>query len=289
MGYNPNIFLLMPKIIWDVDALLFIAAEELATGLSMGSVQKNAINNLYKRLKNTIATPNGSVLYPKFILSNARIWVQCPVNDSTANAAAYNIELMSKSTLGVFNGFVSGDYTTSGITGGTAGKYFDAGISPNSYPLNDICDGVYIRTVATSATYPFGTIDGSSNGAALILRSTSGTATGFQVNDATVTNFSGTVALNKGLILLQRASSTAKTVWRNGVQTNTTNVTSTSLTTNNYYFHGLNNNGAAGNYNNKQICSYFVGLPSLTANEHADLSWIINLYQTEVITGGRQV
>lgn len=290
MGYNASIFLIMPKIVWDVDALAFIAAQNANTGLQMGIVQKIAVNNLYKRFKNVIPTPNGSDLWTKVVASGSRIWILCPVNDTTASAAAYNIEFVSKTVLGTFNGFASGDYTPNGVTGGTLPKYFNAGNSPNAYPLNDILDLFYTRAVATGTAFGFGATDAAAaNRLALSLRATAGIELGYQVNDNTPTNFSSTLANNKGLIGVQRAASGTKTAWLNGVSINSTAVASTGRTANNVYFHALNNNGTASNSYDKQLCLYGHGLPALTANEHSDLSWIINLYQTEVITGGRQV
>lgn len=290
MGYNSNIFLLMPKTIWDVDALAFIAAHNANTGLFMDLHQKNAINNLYKRLKNVIATPNGSVLWTKLVSSSSRIWPLCPINDSTANSAAYNIELVSKSVLGTFNGFAGVDFTVNGVISGSNSKYFDAGISPNSYPLNNMLSFMYTRNIASTSVYCFGTTDVSSNNRlALTSRTTLYSEFGYYVNNNAATNVSSTLANNKGLVAIQRANSSSITLWLNGNIINTTNVSSTGRSSNNIYFHALNNNGTASNAYDKQVAMYGVGLPALTANENADLSWIINLYQTEVITAGRQV
>lgn len=290
MGYNPNIFLIMPKIAWDADALAFIAAQNANTGSSMAITQKIAINNLYKRFKNIIPTPNGSDLWTKVVASSSRIWPLCPINDSTASAAAYNIEFVSKTVLGTFNGFVSGDYTPNGVIGGSNSKYFNVGNSPNSYPLNDMLTLAYTRNVATSTSFVFGTGAASpTNRIHLAARTTAGQELGFQVNDNTATNISSTLANNKGLIGVQRAASGTKTLWLNGTSVNSTSVTSTGTTTNNMYFHVFNNNGSAANSYDKQLAMYLFGLPALTANENSDLYWIVNLYQTEVITGGRQV
>ena len=288
MGYNANIFLLMPKSLWDVDALAFITAHETNTGLPMGIVQKNAVNNLYKGLKG-IGTPNGSALLTQFISSGSRIWPLCPTDNSTASSTAYNIELVSKSVLGTFNNFVSGDFTPQGVIGGSS-KFFSTGNAPSSYPLNDILTLMYTRNVATGTFFSFGATNASNaNRLSLATRTIGGQEFSFQVNDNTFTNVSSSLANNKGLIGVQRSSSGTKELWLNGSLINSTSMASSARTNYHMYFHALNNVGTASSFYDKQLAMYLFGLPALTSNEHIDLAFVIQNYQTEVITGGRQV
>lgn len=274
---------------WDDDALAFILAHEASTGLSMGGVQKSAINNLYRRLKGQ-GTTHGSNLHSMAVTNGARIFPLCPTDNTTASANAYKLDLVSNgANSGTYNNFVSGNFTPQGVIGG-ATKYFDTGISPNSYPLNDMLSFMYTRNIASTSVYCFGTTDVSSkNRLALTSRTTLGLEFGYYVNNIASTNISSTLANNKGLVAIQRANSSSITLWLNGNIINTTNVSSTGRSSNNIYFHALNNNGTASNAYDKQVAMYGVGLPALTANEHSDLNWIVNLYQTEIITGGRQV
>jgi len=203
MTYNSNLFLMMPK--GDINALAFIKAHELATGVSMGSVQKNAINNLFLRLKGIIPNPNGSNLY-SLISSNSKIWIHAPSSDSVASLAGFNIELFSASSLGTFNNFVSGDALPTGLTGNTTTKYFDAGITMAAFPQNSTCIGAYLRGNATSITEVGGVYDGTSL-TLLIVRAATGTKYGIAVNrNLASSNFSSANSL--GLVVAERNNST---------------------------------------------------------------------------------
>lgn len=281
MGYSPNIFLLMPKTIWDVDALAFISAHELNTGLTMGIVQKNAVNNRYKRYKNIIPTPNGSNLWTIFNaqIVKPRIWIHCPVNDSTANAAAYNVEFISKSVLGTFNNFVAGNFTPQGVIGG-ATKFFDSGIAPNQFPQTSVGIGVYCRTNANVASLECG-----AGGSCYIFTRTSGNLN-FRINDNTSNLLA--VADSLGLIQIQRNGS-SKQSYKKGILHQSVTVAATTHLNTNIFFHANNSSGSPSSESSKQLSGYFAGLPLLTANEISDMNWIEDLYNTEVITGGRQV
>ena len=286
MGFDANIFLLMPKIVWDVDALAFIAAHNTATGSTMGSVQKIAINNRYKRYKNIITTPNGSNLWSLISGTNTRMWIFCPVDNSTANTAAYKMDFVSKTSLGTFNGFSSGDITVNGVTGGTS-KYFSDTLSPNSYSQNNVGHFAYIRTQPSLACSIMGANAAvNANRSALVTDLVLGFRS-YVNNTAASTDALTTV---ERLIGCQRGVSTGIESVKDGVVIKTESLVSVSPSTRAFYWLARNNNGSLANeYVGGQICSLYQGLPYLTANQLADFYWIEQLYQTEIITGGRQI
>lgn len=268
---------------FDTDALAFIAAHEANTGLTMGSVQKIAVNNRYKRYKNIIPTPNGSDLWTVLNApaTKPRIWIHCPIDDATANASAYQIEFISKTPLGTFNNFVAGNFTPQGVIGGST-KYFDSGITANSYPQTSVGFGVYCRTNSSTTTLEVG-----SNSGSFYFFTKNGTTFGWRINDTT--SSSVVVADSLGLFVAQR-SGTNKQAYKNGASIASVTVTSAAPATLNIFFHAGNNGTTPQVLESaRQLSGYFAGLPFLTANEMSDLYWIEQLYQTEIITGGRQV
>lgn len=285
MGFNSNIFLLMPKL--DSNALAFIAAHESATGVAMGSIQKQAINNLFLRLKGKIANPNGSVLYP-LISSNSKIWIHAPSTDAVASLAGFNIELFSATSLGTFNNFVSGDVLPTGLTGNTTTKYFDAGQTMASFPQNSVSIGAYLRGNATASYEVGGAYDGSSF-TSLTVRAATGTKYGIAVNRSLgIANFSSANSL--GLAMIERTSSTTQNIYKAGNLLGISAFISVVPSgTRNVYFHGRNNNGTAAAFCPLQLSGYKLIGTALTANQHSDFGWIIQNYNTEIITGGRQV
>lgn len=280
MGYKSNIFLLMPKTIWDVDALAFITAHETNTGVSMGSIQKNAINNFYKRLKG-IGTPNGSNLHAMAVTNGARIFPLCPIDNSTANALAYELDMVSNGVQkGVYHNFVSGDFTPQGVIGGT-GKWFDTLINATTYSLSDVSYGYYSRTNLSNATVDFG------NSSRTTLYGKNGVNAIVRINDTTTSSVANANSL--GLQLISRNGTTkyfTKNATKYSVATGVA-VVSSSIK---IFFHA-NNNGSnvSANESSRQLSMYINGLDDLTANETTDLYDVIQNYQTEVITGGRQV
>lgn len=290
MGYNSNIFLLMPK--WDADALAFILAHEASTGLSMGEIQKKAINNFYKSLKG-IGTPNGSNIYSLAVSSGARIFPLCPTNNSTASANAYKLDMISNGVIsGTYNNFVSGDFTPNGVIGG-ATKYFNAGISPSAYPQNNFSYGYYNRTSTQQLSFECGTnnLVVPLNYNSIAIRYSTGSVTFWRVNESTPSSGIPTVsaANSLGLITCSRSDSSNEFLYKGTTQLSTRVLASSTPTSNNMYFHGINNGGSLVQESTRQLCGYFIGLPHLTANQRIDLNFSINLFNTEIITGGRQV
>ena len=275
---------------FDPDAQAFITAHETATGLTMGLVQKEAINNRYLRYKGILPNPNGSDLWTLFNAQpvKPRIWIACPVNDSIANSDGFRVEFLTKTLSGTYNNFVSGDFTPQGVIGGL-GKFFSSGVAPISYSINSISHFVYARNAPISNLYLFGANDSAfTNITGLITRITVGSEMGMFLNDSTFLNTSQTLASVKGLCGIQRDTNN-KSIIKNGLVVATASLAPTSRSSRNIFFHGRNNNGVVQAETSTQLAGYFVGIPILTANQLADFNWIEQLYQTEIITGGRQV
>jgi len=292
MGYSSNLFLLMPKLIWDPDALAFISAHEAATSLSMGEIQKNAINNFYKRLKG-VGTPNSSNIYAIAVSTGARIFPLCPTSNSVASANAYKLDMISNGLIsGTYNNFVSGDFTPNGVIGG-ATKYFNCGISPSAYSQNDFSYGYYNRTNTKQLSFECGTNNSvlPLNYNSIAIRYLTGSVTFWRVNESSNSSGIPTVsaANSLGLITCSRSDSSNEYLYKGTTQLSTRVLASSTPTANNMYFHGINNGGSLVQESARQLCGYFIGLPHLTANQLADMNLAVNLFNTEVITGGRQV
>jgi len=273
---------------FDLNALAFILAHETATGVVMGSVQKTAINNLFLRLKGILPNPNGSNLY-SLISSNSRIWIHAPSTDAVASLAGFNIELFSATSLGTFNNFVSGDVSPNGLTGNTTTKYFDAGITMASFPQNSACIGAYLRGNATASYEVAGAYDGTSL-TLLIVRNATASKYGIAVNrNLATSNFSSANSL--GLAVIERNNATNLNIYKAGTSLGfAPSIASIApLGTRNIYFHARNNNGTAAAFCPLQLCGYKLIGTSMNSLQHSDFGWIIQNYNTEIITGGRQV
>lgn len=279
MGYNSNIFLLMPKIIWDIDALAFISAHNANTGASMGSIQKAAINNLYKRLKGQ-GTPNNSNLLAMAITNGARIYPLCPINDSTANALAYELDMVSNGVLkGVYNSFVSGDFTPQGVIGGS-GKWFNSGKNATDFSLTNVSHWVYSRTESAVSTVEIGT-----NSRTILYLRTSNNLARIRINDLTMHDISNASSLR--FFGISRNGTT-----KYFIKHTTKSVVGTVATTSSSQpisFHASNSVGVPSSESSRQLSFYIVGLNDLTQNQIDDLYYAVQNYQIEVITGGRQV
>jgi len=290
MGYNSNIFLLMPKL--DSDAMVFITAHQLATGVTMGNVQRNAVNNRYLRYKGILPNPNGSNLWALYQSRPTlpRIWIHCPSNDTTASLAGNKVEFLSQTSLGSYSGFVGSDITPYGATGGT-GKCFDAGISPSAYPQNDFAFGYYNRSSFAQNSFEAGCNDGSNYNSLSIRRNTPGSGTFYRNNEATASSFipQVTAAKSLGSISCSRSSSANEFLYARTILLDSRTSTSSSGGSQNMYFHAVNNGGVLSFESSRQLAGYDIGLPHLTANQRADKDWIEQLWHTECVTGGRQV
>lgn len=265
----------------DADALVFIGNHEANTGASMGSVQKIAINNFYKRLKGQ-GTPHNSNLHSMAVANGARIYPLCPINDTTANALAYELDMVSNGVIkGVYNNFVSGDFTPQGVIGG-ATKFFNSGINATNYSLTNVSYGCYIRSnISSNIQGDFGN-DGRIS---LYPRNVSNLIL-VRVND--VTNGATGNSDSRGFYIISK-NGTNKYLSKNGVKSSLPSVPLVS-NANSIFFHGLYASPTTvSNTSSRQLSMYIMGLYDLTVNQTQDLYDAVQNYQTEVITGGRQV
>lgn len=267
----------------DVDGAAFISAHESATGSLMGETQKMAICSLVGNLKG-VGTTNGSNLWSALTTKGSYLFPLCPSSDSVATANGYNIELLSASSVGTFNNFVSGDFTPSGLSGGTT-KYFDLGVAPSAWALNDVGHAFYVLSNTGGNTIPFGTNDGSSSFTVLRVGvSPNNMAT--RINNNSYGSFNSVSSL-VGLYHFQRPNSTQISDFFNGSFLATSARSSTSATTNNMYAMSRNNNGTPANNITGTSGGWAFNLPVMTLNEASDFYESLSNFQNNVITGGR--
>lgn len=274
-GYNK----ILPKLgnCLDPDALEFISAHEAATGLPMGDTQKTAICGFVSRLKGN-GTTNGSDIWTTAVNSNALIYPLTPIDNSTANADAYSVELISGSTVGIYFNFLPADITPSGVKGGT-GKWFNTTTPPNTYPQDDASIGAYI-TVGTNAS----SIIGGSDTPPFLLQNSASSII-YRLNTSSGGSY---IDPNRiGFYMAQRENATKTTLYKDGVNVQSILLTSGVPSSKNTFFH--QRNSLSGNYYDGTLAMYVLGLPSLTDNEQADFYEAVQWYQTNVITGGRNV
>lgn len=259
----------------DSDALGFILAHEAATGLSMDRIQKNAIAGLVSRLKG-VGTTNGSDLWTNAKDRDAKMWVHAPSNDTTISYDGCNVELFSASTLGTFNNFISSDLTVNGLKGGTT-KYFDTNKNIQDYG-NKCTYGVYVQDNISETLFECG----QDYRNYMLTRDTSNR---FQVRIGGTSTLITSNSNSQGLFSGSR-STTLIEHHKNGVlQLSGGSAYSTDIART-FPFHGY---VVGGSYSTKRQSIYFVGFPYMSTNEHADFYEAVQWYQTNIITGGRNV
>jgi hypothetical protein len=273
-GYNK----MLPRLGGD-EALAFIAAHEAATGLTMGEVQKLAILGFVDRLKGN-GTVNGSDIWSLMIARGSYLFPLTPIDDTTANASAYNLDLISASSVGTFINFVGADFTPNGVIGGT-GKKFATGVTTDSYGARNFGYGVYCRTNSrNNSFYEVG--NGGGFRCTMALRVL---ANQFQsrVNDSGFLSVQPNTD-SRGFYISQSHPALGGDSYKNGVFINFSALAGNGTNTNSFDFHAY-----LTLYSTRELSMYLLGLPYLSANEQADLYEAVQWYQTNVITGGRNV
>jgi len=275
------------SLVCTAEGLAFIAAHEAATGLPMGLTQKQAVCGFVSRLMG-VGTTNSSDLWTLFLAKGTLIHPLTPVNNTTANASAYSMELMSASSIGIYVNFVSGDFTPTGVIGGST-KYFDSSKTPNNFSLNSQLHGAYINSGATVSAiqYVFGSI-GSSN--TMLQFRTGSPSTAYATQNSNSFHSSG-LDFNS-LWFSGRNNSTQQFYQVDLVTPETEGKTSAAQSTAyNIYFHGANSSGTLSlPASDLSLAMYFLNMPSnLNAAQRTDLLEAVQWYQTNVITGGRNV
>lgn len=263
----------------DSDAVAFVTAHETATGVQMENTQREAVCTLVGMLKGT-GTTNGSDLWTLLTTRGSYLHILCPSSNSVASANGYSIELLSASSVGTFNNFIAGDFTPSGLSGGTT-KYFDLGVAPSAWALNDAGLAFYVLSLASASS-----LIGASDSNQHVLRIGVSPATiAARVNNTaygTIPTVSGI-----GLYHVERVSSTQQQKYFNGSFINTEARSSTTQPTVNAYSMAFNNAGSPASEFNGLSGGWAFNLPQMTDNEAQDFYDSLSTYQSNVITGGR--
>lgn len=273
----------IPDLVCSAEGLAFISAHEAATGTTMGTVQKQAICGFVSRLMGN-GTTYGSDIWTTAVSRGAVLYPLCPIDDSTANANAYSIDLFSQSALGTFNNFIAGDITPNGVIGGST-KYFDSGVAPSAFNRDNVLSGAYCRNTPTILTANGSANTGGINRHLFLFRSTNDCIGAINTNSSTIYATS-----TIGLLGFGRLTSATEYANKNGALLTGSSTTAATQTANNVYFHGQNIGGVPSNTGgDAQLAMYYVGMQNLTVNELADFYEAVQWYQTNVITGGRNV
>lgn len=282
-GYSNTYTHLIPKIDdKDPDALAFIARHNQLSGATMGTVQQNAIFQFFNEIKG-VGTPNGSNLATKLIDDlNSRLFLYCPVNDTTASFAAYALSINLAE--GTFVNMVSGDLSVNGVTGG-AGKYLNFGNSPSSFSASNYALGLYMRSTSGAAgQVPVGVIESGVTKAAFLNPRNASDNLASAMNQTVTDGTSNTNA--SGFYISSRTTNTEYMIFKNGSLFATKTHNTTTASSLNTYGHANNSNTGVTNEDSRQLCTLF-HCGGLTANEAEDFAYALNNFNTNCITGGR--
>jgi hypothetical protein len=267
----------------DPDAATFIVAHNAASGLSMDSVQVDAVDGLVTRLKG-IGTPNESDLFTTMQSNGDRLYIFAPVSDSVVSAAAYAINLIDPTESGSFVNTVSGDFTVEGVKGGTA-KYFDLGLAPDDFPQNDFGFDFYSVTDAVNTKFGMGV--NSPVPQAHMSPNYTGNGALLRINTSTLSFLAQADSL--GLYSGNRDNSATQELYKNGVLIDTRAAVSSGRSTNHMYGLAINNGGSSDFNDGDRRYALFAMRHSFTADQLEDFNYAVNWYQTNIITGGRNV
>jgi hypothetical protein len=279
----------------DVNASAIIAAHNTVTGNTMGSVQQAAVLNAVLRLKGAIGTFNVRIW--DTAISQGWEWLPyIPINDSTANALAYSVEFFDPSTTVTLNNFVSGDFSVDGLVGGS-GKFIEKKHAPDDYPQNDAFGFTYINTYnsggiafgSTDLADPLGNPSNSFMFQNLQFGQTRGAVNEIRRSTINPTNETGAND-TEGLCGVWRL----QPYYTQGIigcalrETEGTLPNSTTPASNKFYGHASNSSGGVTRESSDRICAIITG----QANNLQTLSqvkYVVETFQEEIITGGRNV
>lgn len=270
----------------DADADAFIAAHNTATGGTMDSTMEANTLGFFLRLKGINTTYNENV-FSQLLAANAELYPMLPDDVSNASISGYSINAIDPTRNVTMVGFVAGDATVNGLTGGT-GKYMIMNNAPSDYGQDDVGVSAYIRT--SSLAVPIGGGDGDANdntsGVAIFAGWSSdrvlikcNSEDYITLSTATKTSF------NTGFISTQRNKSDRFGVAADGDAFDVAFLP--SLTPSNQPFYGMamNNNGTpARNYTDSVSC--LINRPYLKERALATLAEAVIWLQTQI---GRNV
>ena len=149
----------------------------------------------------------------------------------------------------------------------------------SSFPQDSTAFGVYCRTNLDSNAFALGSTS------QFTFRLRNSNLTRIAINSGGFNDVANTSSL--GLRMAGRTNSTTVRHIVNGVVTNTITRASTSPVSSSVYFHAANGVSTAANSN--ELSLYALNLPNFTTNELLDFYEAIQRYQTNVISGGRNV
>lgn len=281
LGYSPyktNFYSQSPRIVWDADALAFIAA----TGITSG-VEQVAINDL--------------VLDLKFYNLWTKMFAIYPFVGGIANTHKYNLkdpqDLNSAYRLVFAGGWT---HSSTGATPNGVNAYANTFLTPVTV-LNYASLSYYSRT----NTPENGTLD--QNGCVLGVRSDNTTVNNaltlrvkstpnnytdfFYTRTGSNTNNLGRVTNPEGRgFFVGALDSTSSKIYINGVDVSTTSASYTRNTPNlPLYLGSINNKGIAAEYSLKECAFAHIG-DTLTSVDIANLNTAVQAFQ---ITLSRQV
>jgi hypothetical protein len=272
---------------FDADALTFIAAHEAASGTTMGSRQKAAINELYLGYKG-IGTTNGSNLWALYDTSKHIEYPFCPIGDATAgNAHAYGINFVNPAAFSLtwFN-FLPADLTIYGVQGDGATKRATTGLNLlNDIGTWDFGSHAYLRTQNTSNQSVMGAqiATGGFDGMLFFPYH----SVNFDYSSIGLLVGSTRQATRTGLISIQNAAGTQEK-FRNGtsydIRANTGTLPNLDI-----LLFARQLGATIDTYCSLQVASIHPCTPVFTTTEMEDYHFIWQRYHTNVITGGRNV
>ena len=272
----------------DPDALEFITNWELNTGVTMLERQRNAVFELYKGLKG-LNTTNGTDFWTSSVSRGAVIWPYVPLTNTTANALAYELDVVSNGNYkGTFVGWSAANFTQFGVGRATTHENtFRTGKSPQSYPRNDVVVSVYSRTNNNNSGFEAGAVESGFSQVRYRLRGGANTNPGVWLNSTTAASIDP-IDRSDGVCTAQRINGTTVQYIRQNVVHTTASNNSGNQTSTQLFFYDIN--GISAQNSLRQLCMLSYGLAAFTTQEMID-DWfeIWQVFNTNIIPGGRQI
>jgi len=263
----------------DIDAEAFIAKHNAESGQTMAIAQQQVIQGLFQRIKG-IGTTFGSDLWTLLVNSNSEVYPFCPVSDSVINVAACAVDMIDPSVTASFVNFLPSDFTANGITGASS-KYMEMKRAPSDFNQNSIGIDGYNRSSLIGTR----TIVGVNDGTAANSTGTLAFLSNYKINGSFVLFTDSSVL---GLNSLNRTTATHADRYRDGVLVKSQTNTSAAPITNKFYGFA-NNTGSVSEYYFTGELAMIAARRGFTTNEMADWNEAWLYYQTNIITGGRNV
>jgi hypothetical protein len=266
---------------FDADASLFIDV-----GIT-GYRQQVAINDFVRLLKGQttvldVSTPNKSMLWDRIVA----LYPYCPINDSSFSSQVYSYNLKSPQIHNLkWVNFTANDFTINDVSGGT-GKYARTGIIPNQHlNLSNVGITAYSRSnQAVTNNVCMGAINASTQRLGMNVRNGTNIFNSF-LNSGTA---GATTDNNLGLMDADRLSNSQISLSRNGVLLSNIPINVGSRPTVEIYLHAENSNGNLANPDTRHYAGFAVR-QSFNAQQLVDWNFAWKYYQTNVVSGGRNV